>query len=601
MVDQEKIHSQCLSKNPEERVKGLSNLKVNFSSLSDKLQAWKEIIRLTTDENDYVRFTASSSLISICSQVSQVQDKQKIWNDLHELTNNEDMHVRSCIVEALVSSFSHMPDKQLVWNDLIKLTNDKEGLVRLKAIYMLESTFPYVPDKQQAWKELIKLATNEDLQVRDRAFYSLGLSFSHVPDKQQAWKDLHHLTTDEDELVRFFVPNALCRAFPNIQDKTQAWNDLIKLSCDMCTDVGYNAANALAFVFPKISEKKQAWNDLIKLTTGEDENFGLYIYHTLGKISIFNASQAETEEDYKKALEKAIEFFEKEVQVLHSGWDPNDPRFDNPSQFCLPFYRSFYTIIFEKKEAKEEIDKYLAEAKIAIKGSTNKKSLFEAVENLANALKEIQRLENLDLEAMKEKINLYRQYCDRAAELMRENEDAAHYATVTMRKGLPILDRNLKSLIEEIQKKSEIISEQTKGTQFEKLGDELNQSSQFLSYIRDPVGLEKRVNNLQSTMRSICSKLPVEQKGEACELLKMMYAEPLIEDKIPLIVNILSKFSYQLDMITHLNRIEDKLDNVRFDIFKTKLNNSNIISNLYAIKKQLEKLNEVERSECSFY
>ena len=95
-------------------------------------------------------------------------------------------------------------------------------------------------------------------------------------------------------------------------------------------------------------------------------------------------------------------------------------------------------------------------------------------------------------------------------------------------------------------------------------------------------------------MRSICSKLPEEQKGEACELLKMMYAEPLIEDKIPLIVNILSKFSYQLDMITHQNRIEDKLDNVKFDIFKTKLNNSNIISNLYAIKKQLEELNEVE-------
>ena len=70
---------------------------------------------------------------------------------------------------------------------------------------------------------------------------------------------------------------------------------------------------------------------------------------------------------------------------------------DNPSQFCLPFYRSFHTIIFKKQEAKEEVNKYLEEAKAAIKGSESKKQLFEAVENLAEALKEVQSLGNLDL------------------------------------------------------------------------------------------------------------------------------------------------------------------------------------------------------------
>ena len=70
---------------------------------------------------------------------------------------------------------------------------------------------------------------------------------------------------------------------------------------------------------------------------------------------------------------------------------------DNPAQFCLPFYRSFHTIIFKKQEAKEEVNKYLEEAKSAIEGSESKKQLFEAVENLAKALKEVQNLENLDL------------------------------------------------------------------------------------------------------------------------------------------------------------------------------------------------------------
>ena len=100
------------------------------------------------------------------------------------------------------------------------------------------------------------------------------------------------------------------------------------------------------------------------------------------------ASQAETDEDYKKELEKAIEFFETAAK---------EASYYNPAQFCLPFYRSFHTIIFKKQEAREEVDKYLEEAKSAIKGSESKKQLFEAVENLSEALKEVQNLGNLDL------------------------------------------------------------------------------------------------------------------------------------------------------------------------------------------------------------
>ena len=54
-------------------------------------------------------------------------------------------------------------------------------------------------------------------------------------------------------------------------------------------------------------------------------------------------------EDYKKELEKAIEFFEIAAK--------ESPSWLNPAQFCLPFYRSFHTIIFKKQEAKEEVKK----------------------------------------------------------------------------------------------------------------------------------------------------------------------------------------------------------------------------------------------------
>ena len=181
------------------------------------------------------------------------------------------------------------------------------------------------------------------------------------------------------------------------------------------------AAYALGSAFSQVPDKQQAWNDLHRLTNDEDSYVRTYANHSLGKVSIFKASQAEKEEDYKKELEKAIEFFEKAARNHLNG--------HNPSQFCLPFYRSFHTIIFKKQEAKEEVDKYLEEAKAAIKGSKSKELLFEAVENLANALKEVQNLGNLDLEAKKGELNFYRKYCDRAAELMKDTEETAPFAT----------------------------------------------------------------------------------------------------------------------------------------------------------------------------
>jgi HEAT repeat protein len=180
----------------------------------------------------------------------------------------------------------------------------------------------------------------------------------------------------------------------------------------------------------------------------------------------------------KKELEKAIEFFEIAAK---------EAIYHNPAQFCLPFYHSFYTIIFKKHETEEEVSKYLEEAKVVIEGSENKKQLFEAVENLANALKEARNLGSLDLESKKGELNLYRKYCENASELMNNMQETAPFATEVLKKGIPILKRNIEELIEEIHRKTEQISKQTeqiskqtKGTSFEQLGYEVNRSGQSL-------------------------------------------------------------------------------------------------------------------------
>ena len=110
------------------------------------------------------------------------------------------------------------------------------------------------------------------------------------------------------------------------------------------------------------------------------------------------------------------------------------------------------------------MNKYLEEAKAAIKGSKSKELLFEAVENLAKALEEVHNLGSLDLQGMKCELDSYRKYCDHATELMRDAEETTPFAAKTIMKGLPILERNLKELIEEIQEKAKQACQKLQGT-----------------------------------------------------------------------------------------------------------------------------------------
>jgi hypothetical protein len=120
----------------------------------------------------------------------------------------------------------------------------------------------------------------------------------------------------------------------------------------------------------------------------------------------------------------------------------------------------------------------MEEAKSAIKRSKSKKLLLEIVENLMNVVEKVNNLGNLDLQIMQDELNHYRIYCDRAEELMKETEETTPYATAAMRKGLPILDRNLKELIEEIQNKAKIACQESQGTPTQEIACAINREVQ---------------------------------------------------------------------------------------------------------------------------
>ena len=77
----------------------------------------------------------------------------------------------------------------------------------------------------------------------------------------------------------------------------KAWDDLIKLTSDEDSDVRHWATSAPGSAFSHTPDKQKAWNDLHKLTTDKYWHIRVNANHSLGKVSIFKASQAETDED----------------------------------------------------------------------------------------------------------------------------------------------------------------------------------------------------------------------------------------------------------------------------------------------------------------
>ncbi len=285
--------------------------------------------------------------------------------------------------------------------------------------------------------------------------------------------------------MRFWAANALGAAFSNVPDKESAWQDLHRLTGDEDSDVRFWAANALGAAFSNVPDKESAWQDLHRLTGDEDSYVRVSANHSLGRASIFKATEAEGEEDFRRVLENALQYFERSAA---------EASLFNPAKFCLPFYRSFYILTFKKEGSEAEVQKSLTVAKSASEGSKSKEDLLEAVENLSNALKETQSLRERGFEAAKCDLNSYRRYCDRAAELLNETEERAPGATRILKRGLPIIDQQIKDLLKEIRDKSEDICKTGDPLEAE-LGCRIQKhATSALEKNCDPIRVQKEVN-----------------------------------------------------------------------------------------------------------
>jgi hypothetical protein len=295
--------------------------------------------------------------------------------------------------------------------------------------------------------------------------------------------------------------------------------------------VRQGVASALGTAFQHVSDKDAAWEDLHRLTGDDGSDVRASANHSLGRVYIFRATGAESEGDFRKEMKNALEFFERSSK---------EAPYSNPSEFCFPFYRSFYTLTFEKEGAEDEVQRYLAEAKSASEGSKNKKTLLEAVENLANALSEAQKV--TDFDATKSDLKAYMQYCNRAADLIGNVTEGAPGAALVLRRGMPIIGERIKEIIREIQEKAEAVCRETRGTgtPYEPLGMEVNKWAGELSD-RDYLRNERSVSRIIDILEEFCSLLPEDKRKYPCKIVEEIREESELEDKLS---SVATAFSY---------------------------------------------------------
>ncbi len=146
---------------------------------------------------------------------------------------------------------------------------------------------------------------------------------------------------------RIEAARQLLSDFADLPDRELSWDDLHRLTQDKDLFVRRRAVYVLGSAFQHVPDREQAWEDLHRLTQDEHWYVRISANHSLGRASIFEATEAESEENFRKELEKALKFFETSSKEA--------TYYRRPSSFCLPFYRSFYAITFEETGAGDEV------------------------------------------------------------------------------------------------------------------------------------------------------------------------------------------------------------------------------------------------------
>ena len=584
MTSQAEINA-IYSEDVDQRRRAATLLKEKFIRQENRENAWRKLIRLAQDECSLVRLKAANALISV---FGQAPDKFQAQKDLHKLAQDENSDVRLSAVGILESVFGLVPNKSQAQEDLHRLTQDEYSLVRLRAADALVLVFALVPNKSQAQKDLHKLTQDRDNLVRWRAADALVLVFGLVPNKSQAWVDLIRLAKDEDFIVMKRPASALGEVFGLVPDKSQAQEDLHRLAQDEDGIMRWSAADALGSAFSKVPDKDQAWQDLHRLAQDENSDVRCISNHSLGRISILRATK--TDDEFRNHLEEAIEFFRRSSE---------EAKYTNPADFCLPFYRSLHSLLFTDIPREDEVQRYLADAKEAIKASESREVLLEAVNNLSKALQEVRTYSIDDILFGKQDLRSYTKYCLQAAECLREARDKAPLASkiidyTLVEKSIPIVDQKIKALFKDVESAAGRLCKSTKGTDLEAFGRDAYESTRGLNKVESWPAADQYLERIVPLLKRHCSRLPKEAQEHLKALVDSQDSASL-EQRLNTLESVLFASLIQGEnddrrVIELKGLLGLHLQSIEFAIINMKTSSGNTRSELYSLKNQIDGL-----------
>ncbi len=647
MSSQAEIHEMISSTKAEDRKDAASALVSALALLPDKTQGWQDLLRLTQDQDSDVRMIAARAL---GFAFSLQPDKDQRWQDLIRLSYDDKSIGQSEAIEVLGTVFGFVPNKDQAWRDLFNLANDdnRQSFIQMTAVIAMGKAFIQIPDerKDNAWHDLHNLTNHQEKGgVRWGAALAIGTAFCHLSEKyrHEALEDLHRLADPNEKTgVKWGVAEALGVVFSHITDeeRSEALRDLLSFTRDVDSSVRMQAyyslgrasffnaqawqmlhrltqdrddvlrrdvvrrevAKALGSIFSQVADRDQAWQDLYELTQDGDRDLRMYAYHSLGRASVFKATEAHDNDTLNKELKAAVAFFKKSSQEAKCS----------PANFCYLFYRSYLALAFQGA-SESEVKKYLAEAKEAVGGSENKKKLLSAVENLAKALEESQKLKEKSIKDIQCDLQAYRWYCDRAAEHMAAVEEKAPGAVGLLRKCNPIIEERIEATIAGIQKAAREICQVTRGSgkKYEEPGAQINREAKSLSS-EDPIKAFKSSTRIASILRVFCGLLPRDKRGHACEIVDEIETEQDLSGRLSKIELALTYLQPNIDMAAHesatVNKLEEmhidiksmdkKLNTIILDLSKIKISSGDISANLCSVRTALYKIEEMERASA---
>jgi two-component sensor histidine kinase len=238
--------------------------------------------------------------------------------------------------------------------------------------------------------------------------------------------------------------------------------------------------------------------------------------------------------------------------------------------------------------------------------------LAEIIENISMAIIEVKRLDDSSLDLLKFNLNAYKQYCDRAEELLVQTENDAPRAVKLLRKSLPIIDQRIKAILKEIEEKAALFCRTAKDTPLEISGKKTFEEIRGTASIELQDEADRVLKIIMHQVKGNCSILPSTTREQVCELLDISEKMGPLEKGIAIssAIGSMATYAQELKESTEkaqeftdelMNRVTSKLNEIDFRILRLSQLSSNVATDssetillLKGMKGQLEHLAALE-------